>query len=1038
MISMSLLAVALFEAGKILVEKGIIDPALEKGLTPLSEWLTRGYDQKKAELELQKAFYDAIKLSGAPVNDDDALINWLKEVGLSRLQANNNHSLRRLVAQSIISFTDPNSPPPDDLVRALSWPQNRKSELSSILSNLRMFLAKLEEWQPLISYADSAAKQGNLKKIISQLADLNNLMVWADNGKALRVVVEKMGLSQNDAAIIERRYRDDLIKELYWHSFRGIVQVKKDIRLPLSNIYLELSVFELQNKEEQTEVQFETIELDLEGRFRLDEISSLLHISDILTKERKLVVLGDPGTGKTISLRYIALMVANGGGAINLGLNEPLIPIFVRLADFARELEKRPFISLENFLIEYIQLAHSSSDRLGEFLRLSLEQGKCMLLLDGLDEVATNMRLGKISREGVVKAVQKLSDIRCNDNCCNRMIVTSRIEGYWDDPLLDFKHIQLCPLRIPDEVESFLFQWYLAHEQAHDREIDLKRAELLANERVNELLPRMLSNPSVCRLATNPLLLTILALINENLGRLPNRRIKLYEIAVQTLIESWRQLQVGLPDSLIGELGEDMIIRIMAPLAYWMHENHPGGTTSFEEWHNKLLQILINEGFEQEAEDLANRFLYHARFQTGLLTEKSLNQFGFFHLTFEEYLTARQIARQREDERRRMLKMHWADPRWQEVILLTAGQLGIAESKTDDVSVFIEDILKMEAENEEQKGYPAILGGRALEDIGVRSVTAQTRRWVHQSLLSTAQDLNLDTNKPSNITQFQILVRNGAADILNGLGYFPDDLYTFVRNRGFWIGKYPVTNLQYQRFVESPDYMNPELWQDFPMFDETSKLMPENWMNKGIEWRKDFLPISQDYSPHTIYPKYWEDVRLGIFRKNVPVVGISWYEANAYCKWLEKHWAELPECSNELLKPSIIRLPTAHEWEHAAGGTQSSQRYAWDKPGETSSQINDILRCANLRENKLGFTTAVWMFPAGTSPNNVMDLTGNVWEWQANFSHQEHTYLALRGGSWNTNKELAYVGYHFYFHPFDRSSSVGFRLIIPSKQDNNI
>ena len=74
-------------------------------------------------------------------------------------------------------------------------------------------------------------------------------------------------------------------------------------------------------------------------------------------------------------------------------------------------------------------------------------------------------------------------------------------------------------------------------------------------EKVDKLLPSIMEWPSVRRLATNPLLLTILALIHENVGRLPNRRIKLYEIAAHTLIESWRQAQSGLPDELLAELG---------------------------------------------------------------------------------------------------------------------------------------------------------------------------------------------------------------------------------------------------------------------------------------------------------------------------------------------------------------------------------------------------------------------------------------------------------------------------------------------------
>jgi predicted NACHT family NTPase len=128
-----------------------------------------------------------------------------------------------------------------------------------------------------------------------------------------------------------------------------------------------------------------------------------------------------------------------------------------------------------------------------------------------------------------------------------------------------------------------LLRWYTAHEQAHDPSLSPQVAQAHAESRIVELLPSVLAWPSVRRLATNPLLLTILALIHENVGKLPNRRIRLYEIRAQTLIESWRQAQTGLPSNLLADLGEETVIRVMAPLAYWLHESHPGGTAAFAE-----------------------------------------------------------------------------------------------------------------------------------------------------------------------------------------------------------------------------------------------------------------------------------------------------------------------------------------------------------------------------------------------------------------------------------------------------------------------
>ncbi len=1041
-ILISLLGSALFGVASKLAEKGVVDPALESGLEPFKKWLTAGYQKKKAEKALQEAFEAALKWIDVPVDDENKLASDLEELGLMRLQAEKATLLRQQVAQAVLACAEPEATPPEDLLISLRWPRSRKGELARLLAGLRAELAGTEEWRPLVAYADAAAERGLLKGILEKLSQLDALVVTSESGKALRVVVEQAGLSREQAADIEHRYREDLIRELYWHSFRGIVQIKQDVRFPLTEIYLELGLLELHSKEEQERLKEKLLEGGHEERAQLEERRLEQRVSDGLAKSQRLVILGDPGTGKTISLRYIALLLAYGYGAARLGLEEPFIPLFVRLADYARELEKRPALALDNYLLEYIQQAHSSSARLGEFLRFALEQGKCMILLDGLDEVSTDLKAGRASHGNIVKAVQKFCDLWCDGSRANRMVITSRIEGYWIDPLRSIDHVQLSPLRPPDEIETFLLQWYTAHERAHDNQLTPAEAEARARKRVDDLLPRVLSTPSVRRLATNPLLLTILALINENVGRLPNRRIKLYEIASQTLIESWRQMQVGLPDELLAELGEDKIIRIMSPLAYWLHENRPGGTASYDEWQSRLCEILTREGYEGEADDLATRFLHHARFQTGLLAERSLGQYGFFHLTFEEYLAAREIARQRAEERREMLKRHWADPRWQEVILLAVGQLGIAESRTDDASDFLEELLKMEPESDEQAGRPALLAGRALADMGLRSVTPFTKRAVLDALKIAAQDVDPDTEKPNLKPYVPVLVRADAADTVDELGYVPDDLYIFVRTQGYkaWIARYPITNMQYQRFLESGCFNDADLWMNLPKFDEQSDFMKDTtWKEEGLRWRQQQLEQRERIiKDNVIYPLYWEDVRFGASRKCAPVVGITWYEANAYCKWLSLYWPELEEGrSNAEIKTAFVRLPTEAEWVAAAGGLDPQNRFPWDEKGKATPEpaseedpaMLDILQRANVSESGIRRTTPVWMYPLGQSTQKVFDLAGNVWEWQANYRDKDHDVLALRGGSWYFLSRFARLSERSGDLPYYRYPNIGFRVV---------
>jgi formylglycine-generating enzyme required for sulfatase activity len=1056
------LAGGLVQVGGKLIDKGVLEPALEPATDRLKKLVQHGYQQAKDDEDLLKAVQTALAEAGAPADDEDALARWLKGVGLDRLTSQRNDALRRQVARAVLAFTDPEADPPHDLMVALGWPRSRRRELSHLLTTLRAQLYTLEDWRAPIEYVNDAARLGLLGEVVNHLNRLDNVFVETPAGEALRVVAAQEGLTPEEAADIETRYRADLVRELRLHDFRGIVQMRRDIRLPLADIYLELGLLSLGDEEERRRANERLLTLREAERLAEEERRLQERVSDALVRAGRLVILGEPGAGKTISLRFITLMLAHGYGAARLGLDALYIPLMVRLADFARELEKTPALSLDNFLLGVVEQAYASHPRLGEYLRLALEKGACMALLDGLDEVGDDPVRGQSLRTQVVSRVQQFADRWCTDGRKNRVVVTSRIEGYWDEALHGFAHVQLSPLNPPDEVREFLLRWYTAHERAHDASLPTEVAEARAEERVAELLPCVLEWPSVRRLATNPLLLTILALIHENVGRLPNRRIKLYEIAAQTLIESWRQAQTGMPSELLAELGEEAVIRVMAPLAYWLHQEHPGGTASFQEWRERLLKVLAEEGYEAKArKEIAERFLHHARYQAGLLAERGLGQFGFFHLTFEEYLAARQIARQRAEERREMLKTHWEDPRWQEVILLAAGQLGIVEARRDDVSDFVEDLLKMEAADPTGAGRPAVLAGRALADIGARSVTNPTRRWVLDALLQTMQDLDPETERPNASPYISIRTRYAAGEVLDELGWLPPDLNAWVcclgcaenggvpsassgqgsgqapsaalrRSSGqaLMVMKYPLTNAQYERFIRAGGYENPDYWggEDAEGWQ---------WRIKGKRWLSS-VGIDE--------PEYWQHPRFGKERRGYPVVGISWYEAGAYAAWLTDVLrraragdsslpAEDRDLVADLLKAGAaeVRLLTEEEWVAAAGGTGGKDRYTWDPPaGPATKDAAAILARANTAEAELGDTSPVAMYPLGASqPWGVMDLAGNVWEWTNSWYDEEKTARVVRGGSWGNYGVNARVAIRDRGNPNASNYNVGVRLASP-------
>jgi len=117
------------------------------------------------------------------------------------------------------------------------------------------------------------------------------------------------------------------------------------------------------------------------------------------------------------------------------------------------------------------------------------------------------------------------------------------------------------------------------------------------------------------------------------------------------------------------------------------------------------------------------------------------------------------------------------------------------------------------------------------------------------------------------------------------------------------------------------------------------------------------------------------------------------------------------------------------EWEKAAGGI-ADDRYAWDKPGESTDQER-VTACANTFESGIGRTTPVWTYPQGGShPYGLFDMLGNVWEWQANRFETDSGGRVVRGGSFDLDLDFARCAYRYWDDPGGRDYGIGFRLCL--------
>jgi formylglycine-generating enzyme required for sulfatase activity len=258
------------------------------------------------------------------------------------------------------------------------------------------------------------------------------------------------------------------------------------------------------------------------------------------------------------------------------------------------------------------------------------------------------------------------------------------------------------------------------------------------------------------------------------------------------------------------------------------------------------------------------------------------------------------------------------------------------------------------------------------------------------------------------------------------MGWLPGDLDTWVEveipnpkfqtPRRIYVGRYPVTNHQFARFIAADGYKERgRRW----------------WSDEGWAWRIEKHDSYRGEDPVT-QPEYWDHPRFGKNRRGYPVVGVSWYEANAYCAWLTEElevsgfkfrvWhGGKPETLNLGSETLTVRLPTEAEWVAAAGG-EEGDRYPWGTKWHES--------CANTREGGIDGTTPVAMYPSGQSLPGVWDMGGNVWEWMRSWYDEEHRRRALRGGSWYGDREFARVRARVRLGPDRSYFNGGFRVVV--------
>jgi formylglycine-generating enzyme required for sulfatase activity/3',5'-cyclic AMP phosphodiesterase CpdA len=760
--------------------------------------------------------------------------------------------------------------------------------------------------------------------------------------RAFRKVVTGGGRKVSKAAVVQdpSRYLNALRAETSHFDVQGLrFGDNRAYRFPIDEFYIPLTT-----SSGSGELRGRPIETGREKGEALQ--GGPLPLLDALRAHRTLLVVGDPGAGKSTFLKLVAFQLCDefaGGG---------LLPVLIQASVLSAFVEKGggPVDPASpEWIVSFLGSQCEEKNRaLGaDYFRARLQAGGCHLLIDGLDETPddrTRVRLVKLIREAAAAF----------DGC--RFTVTSRPEG--KKAIAGFEEALIGDLE-PEAIREFLAK--LARQLYPE---DGPKEEVFLADLVGAVNGRR----EIRKMTRNPVMLTALAVLQHNNVKLPEKRVDLYGS-----ILDWLSKQRAKPGRMAA--GDCLLrLREMA-LAMQTHEEGRQKQVRLA-WAGEQLRGRFG------GKEAAEQFLRSEQADSGIVVSRG-KELAFWHLTFQEYLAALEIAGWEDAAQYELLlgdRPKIYEPEWQETVLLYGGLLYNAGPRK--VDAFLRRVL-------DGMGTKPSLAARAkcggligalLPDLVGYEVAdpryAESLRLVmdifdaerskgvpFKDRLAAAEALG-QAGDPRLAKQEWVVIPETknywiGAQMKDPKGRnFDEEAFDFEAVRkvnlpAFRIGKYPVTVAEYARFVEDGQWPEPADW--------AGQLEHPNW----------------------------------------PVVRVTWHQAKAYCEWAGG------------------RLPTEEEWERAARGP-ACWKYPW------GNEAIDPTR-ANYDESKLGHPTPVGLYPTGVSAEGALDMAGNVWEWTASEYSKGSGAYVLRGGSFGLYRQYARPSYGF-LQPVEENLFFGFRL----------
>jgi predicted NACHT family NTPase len=421
----------------------------------------------------------------------------------------------------------------------------------------------------------------------------------------------------------------------------------------------------LRDDEQVDEAEINEAELErYRGAYRSQVNRSILEIVAGNSPLHHVVILGDPGAGKSSLLQYLALIWA---AQPLRDLAVPPTPLLVELRTYAREKQMGRCHDILTFLHSGNITCRLDQQQLHD----KLKAGQAIALFDGIDEV-----FDPVLREEVVTDIHRFT----NDYPQVRVIATSRWLGYKVQKLRDagFQHFMLQDLE-DEQIEDFIQRWHdLTFPVGADKERKRDRLQKAIRE-----------SKSIRELAGNPLLLTMMAILNRH-QELPRDRPELYNQASRVLLHQWDVETKLLEDPQLKDLRISIDYKdkqgMLRKVAHHMQSSAKGlagniiSATDLENILTDYLRGIVEKG---EPRMVARQMIHQLRTRNFILCYLGADSYAFVHRTFLEYFCAWEFVWQFKETqtltveqlKNEVFAPHWQDESWHEVLRLISGMI---------------------------------------------------------------------------------------------------------------------------------------------------------------------------------------------------------------------------------------------------------------------------------------------------------------------------------------------------------------------------